>query len=170
MSPPIVYLAAVLLVFLIGGCASQDVFLRPYRIEVVQGNVLTQEQVALVQIGQTKTQVREVLGAPLLSDAFHANRWDYVFTISRQGAAPQQHRVLALFDGEALQAIEGAKELPTEQEFVRSIDTFKPLRTPPPLTLTPEQIKALPTPPPPSSKVQNPAPVPGRIFPPLERT
>jgi outer membrane protein assembly factor BamE len=169
MPSPIVYLTAAWLIFLMSGCAAQDVFLRPYRIEIVQGNVLTQEQVAQVQIGQTKTQVREFLGSPLLTDVFHAGRWDYVFTIARQGAPPQQHRVLVLFDGESLKTIEGAKELPTEQEFVRSIDTFKPARSMPLLTLTPEKIKALPVPKAPA-EVENTVPAPSRTYPSLERT
>ena len=58
--------------------------LTPYRVEVVQGNVITSEQVALAKPGLTRAQVREVLGSPLLTDPFHADRWDYVFTIRRQ--------------------------------------------------------------------------------------
>lgn len=59
--------------------------LEPYRVDVVQGNVVTQEVMALVQPGLGRAQVREILGTPLLADPFHANRWDYVFTIRRQG-------------------------------------------------------------------------------------
>jgi outer membrane protein assembly factor BamE len=122
-------------------CASLP---RPYRVEVVQGNVLTQEQVAQIKVGQTRDQVREILGSPLLVDPFHANRWDYVFTIKRQGTASQQHRVIAVFEGDALRALDGAANLPTETDFVRSINTLKHSSPGASLTLTPEQIKALP--------------------------
>ena len=77
----------------LAGCQSlqtSDSFLgiiTPYKVEVVQGNVVTSEQVALVKPGQTRAQVRDFLGSPLLTDPFHADRWDYVFTIRRQGAA-----------------------------------------------------------------------------------
>ena len=54
--------------------------LTPYRVEVVQGNVITSEQVALAKPGLTRAQVREVLGSPLLTDPFHADRWDYYFS------------------------------------------------------------------------------------------
>ncbi|MEO6410192.1 MAG: outer membrane protein assembly factor BamE [Burkholderiaceae bacterium] len=129
---------------------SSDSFLgvvTPYRIEVVQGNVVTREQAAAVQPGMSRAQVREVLGSPLLTDIFHADRWDYVFTIRRQGAQPQQRRVVARFDGEKLKSLDAGGELPAEREFVESIDTFKTSRNAPPLALSDAEIKALPLPP-----------------------
>jgi outer membrane protein assembly factor BamE len=156
----------VVLLLALGACSA----LRPYRIEVVQGNVLTQEQAALVQPGMDKAQVREALGAPLLVDIFHANRWDYVFTIQRQGAPEQQRRVVAWFEGEQLKMLEGAKELPSERDFVGSIDTFKLPRKLPPLGLTDEQRKALPAPAASAPELPAlPAAAP-RSYPPLERT
>ena len=139
----------------------------PYRVEVVQGNVITSEQVALVKPGLTRAQVRDVLGSPLLADPFHADRWDYVFTIRRQGAAPQLRRVVVRFKSDILEGLEGGADLPSEHEFVASIDTFKTARNAPPLVLTDEQVKALPVPvrPPPADPAP---PVPARTYPPLE--
>jgi len=139
----------------------------PYRIEVVQGNVITSEQVALAKPGMTRAQVRDVLGSPLLVDPFHADRWDYVFTIRRQGAEPQLRRVVARFKSDVLETVEGSAGLPSEHEFVTSIDTFKTARNAPPLVLSDEQIKALPAPvrPPP---IEPEPPVPARTYPPLE--
>lgn len=148
---------------------SSDSFLgviTPYRIEVVQGNVVTREMAAAVRPGMSRTQVRDILGSPLLTDIFHADRWDYMFTIRRQGAEPQQRRVTAHFDGEQLARLE-ADELPTEQEFVDSIDTFKRRGNPPKLALTEEQLKALP-PPAPRPAEEAPRPAPARTYPPLE--
>ncbi len=141
-------------------------FITPYRVEVVQGNVLTKEQVALVKPGQTRAQVRDVLGSPLLTDTFHADRWDYVFTIRRQGAEPQQRKVLVLFEGDKLKSI-SAQDLPSERDFVASIDTAKSRGKAPPLVLTPEQIKALPVPPKPEPAASAPE-GPQRSYPPLE--
>jgi outer membrane protein assembly factor BamE len=112
----------------------------PYRVEVVQGNVVTSEQVALAKPGLTRAQVRDVLGSPLLADPFHADRWDYVFTIRRQGAAPQLRRVVVRFKDDVLASIEGGADLPSERDFVASIDTFKTSRNAPPLVLTEEQV------------------------------
>jgi outer membrane protein assembly factor BamE len=138
----------------------------PYRIEVVQGNVVTKEQAAQIKPGMSRAQVRDVLGSPLVADPFHADRWDYVFTIRRAGTTPQQRRIVVLFDGEKLKSIE-APDLPTEREFVDSIDTIKPGRRIPPLALTDEQLKALPVPPPVTAAASAPE-GPIRTYPPLE--
>src|SRR5215471_11672708 len=55
----------------------------PYKVEVVQGNFVSKEQVEALKPGMTRQQVREILGTSLLVDVFHADRWDYVFTIRR---------------------------------------------------------------------------------------
>jgi len=155
-----------------GGLPATERFLgviTPYRIEVVQGNVITSEQIAAAKPGLTRAQVRDALGSPLLVDPFHTDRWDYVFTIRRQGTDPQLRRVIVRFKADVLDAIEGGEGLPSEHEFVSSIDTFKTARNAPPLVLTEEQIKALPAPvrPPPP---EPPPPVPARTYPPLEPT
>ncbi|HEX2011175.1 MAG TPA: outer membrane protein assembly factor BamE, partial [Roseateles sp.] len=78
----------------------------PYRVEVVQGNVLTKEQVARVKPGMGRAQVRDLLGSPLLTDIFHDNRWDYAFSIRRQGTAPQARHVVAWFEGDTLKSLD----------------------------------------------------------------
>src|SRR5262245_31434060 len=65
----------------------------PYKIDVVQGNVVTREQLAVLKPGMPRAMVRDVLGTPLLTSVFHAQRWDYVFTLKRQGAEPQSRKV-----------------------------------------------------------------------------
>jgi len=139
----------------------------PYKIDVVQGNVVTKEQAALVKPGMSRAQVRDVLGSPLLTDAFHADRWDYVFTIRRQGAEPQRRRILVRFENEKLKSMEGGDDLPGEREFVASIDTFKTARRSTPLELTDEQVKGLPVPPAPAASAAEPD-GPVRSYPPLE--
>jgi outer membrane protein assembly factor BamE len=167
--------ALVVLAGAVAGCQSlqsSDNFLgiiTPYRVEVVQGNVITSEQIALAKPGLTRAQVRDVLGSPLLVDPFHADRWDYVFTIRRQGAEPQLRRVIVRFKADVLETIEGGAGLPSEHEFVTSIDTFKTARNAPPLVLSDEQIKALPAPVRPPPPAPEP-PVPARTYPPLEPT
>jgi outer membrane protein assembly factor BamE len=159
---------------LLAGCASLQSsdknllgVITPYRIEIVQGNVVTREQAAAVQPGMQRAQVRGILGSPLLTDLFHADRWDYIFTIRRSGAEPQRRAVTAWFDGERLQRLDAPQDLPSEQEFVSSISTAKVPSTLPVLQLTPEQRAKLPVPPrteaapPPPSGAQ-------RSYPPLE--
>jgi outer membrane protein assembly factor BamE len=139
----------------------------PYKVEVVQGNVITSEQAEAVKPGMNRAQVRDVLGSPLVADVFHVDRWDYVFTIRRQGAEPQARRIVVLFAGDAFKSIETGGALPSEREFVASIDTFKTSRNAPPLELTPEQMKALPAPAQPAAVAVEPI-GPTRPYPPLE--
>ncbi|HWH83695.1 MAG TPA: outer membrane protein assembly factor BamE [Burkholderiaceae bacterium] len=139
----------------------------PYRIEIVQGNVITREQADATKIGMSRAQVRDVLGSPLLADVFHANRWDYVFTIRRPGAESQSRHVVVRFADDKLASIDTGGPLPTEREFVASIDTFKTQRNAPPLELTPEQLKALPAPAPAPAVAVEPT-GPTRPYPPLE--
>jgi len=155
------------------GCASrtEDSFLgliTPYRIEVVQGNVVTKEMIAQLRPGLSRDQVRNLLGAPLLTDIFHADRWDYVFTLKRQGTQPQQRRITVYFSNNQVERFDAA-ELPSEQEFVASIDATEPAGRKRPLELTPEQIKALPLP---DYKALAAPPIPAsgpaRNYPPLE--
>lgn len=162
----------IALIGLLGACSSlqssESFFgiITPYRIEVVQGNVVTREMAAAVKPGMSRTQVRDILGSPLLTDIFHADRWDYLFAIRRTGAEPQARRVTAIFEGETLVKLE-AEELPSEQEFVASIDTFKKSSSKP-LVLNDEQLKALPAPKPREAQATVATQPPARDYPPLE--
>ncbi len=111
----------------------------PYKVEVVQGNFVSKEQVAALKPGQTRQQVRDILGTALLTDVFHANRWDYVFTIRRQGVDPQQRHLTVYFNGELLERFEG-DDMPSEQEFVATLDTRKPSGKVPELEATADQL------------------------------
>ena len=170
MSPLVLVAAATL-----AGCStiSSDGsllgFITPYRMEEVQGNVVTQDMVAQLRPGLTGDQVRTLLGAPLLADVFHANRWDYVFTIRRQGAPAQQRRVTVFFENDRVARFE-ADAVPTEREFVASIDVVKPSSRKTVLELDEQQLRAIPVPAP-SRSAQAPgtaASGPLRSYPPLE--
>ena len=63
----------------VAGCTSLPNHFNAYKIDVQQGNVLTQEMVAQLKPGQTRDQVRFILGTPLITDIFHQQRWDYVY-------------------------------------------------------------------------------------------
>ena len=141
----------------------------PYRIDIMQGNVVTQELAAQVKPGMSREQVRDLLGSPLLTSAFHADRWDYVFTLRRQGVEPQRRSVVATFKDNKLDKLE-APDLPSEREFVTSVRPKRSGGAEPVLALTDEQKKALPPP----VKTETPATVTPqgavRPYPPLEPT
>lgn len=140
---------------------------RPYRVEVVQGNVLTKELLASVKPGMPRAQVQDLLGSPMLTDVFHEDRWDYIFTIRRQGTEPQRRHVVVWFEGDALKSVDAPNDIPTEREFVASINTFKPRGDAPKLALTDTERKALPAPAKQAPAVLEPM-GPVRSYPPLE--
>lgn len=141
----------------------------PYKIDILQGNVVTREQAAALQPGMTRAQVRDILGSPLLASVFHADRWDYVFTFRRQGQEPQQRRLTAFFKSDVLERFE-ADALPTEAEFVASLDAGRKFGKVPPLQATEAQLKAFDD----RNKVTAPvepaapAATPATSYPPLE--
>ena len=139
----------------------------PYRIDIVQGNVVTKEQLARLRPGMSRLQVRDLLGTPLLADPFHAARWDYLFALRRPGTEQVRRSVVVHFEGDAVKSIE-AGELPSELDFVASISRYGAPTNVPRLELTPEERAALPPP----VKREPPAPEPmgpTREYPPLER-
>ncbi|MFN4148249.1 MAG: outer membrane protein assembly factor BamE [Rhodocyclaceae bacterium] len=90
---------SLLFVILLAACSSApDITSRlsPYRIDVRQGNYVTQEMVAKLKPGMSRDEVRFVLGTPLVADIFHAKRWDYVYRF-QPGRGEVQQRILSVF-------------------------------------------------------------------------
>lgn len=112
----------------------------PYKVEIVQGNFVSKEQVEALKPGMSRQQVREVLGTSLLTDVFHSDRWDYVFTIQRQGVEAQQRRLTLFFKGESLDRFEG-DPMPSEEEFVAKVDSRKLSGKAPKLEATEDELK-----------------------------
>ena len=71
-------------------------YLSPYRVDVRQGNMVTQDMVAQLKPGLSREQVKFILGSPLVADMFHADRWDYVYRF-QPGRGEAQQRVLTVF-------------------------------------------------------------------------
>ena len=142
--------------------------IEPYRVEVVQGNVVTREQLAVLQKGMTRNQVREILGTPLITSLFHAQRWDYTFTIKRQGTQPLQRKVSVFFENDRVSDIQ-ADELPTEAEFTARIDSqLKGKVKIPKLEASPEDLKPYERKPNAASQAPVTPPPVNMAYPPLE--
>jgi outer membrane protein assembly factor BamE len=139
----------------------------PYKIDIVQGNVVTREQVAYLRPGMPRSVAQDVLGTPLLTSVFHADRWDYVFTLQRQGSEPQARRVTVFFANDVISRIE-ADELPSETEFVSTLRSSVRTGPVPPLVASEEALKKFP-PPQKAPAAQAPqAPAAAPAYPPLE--
>ena len=166
-------LAAAAAVVLLAGCGSMDgagrriaTALTPYQVEVVQGNFISREQVEALQKGMSREQVRQILGTPLVTSLFHGDRWDYVFTLKRQGLDPQQRRLTVFFSGDAMDRVEG-DTMPSESEFVATLDKRRVGKVPR-LEATEEELRAFPKSQPAPSQPAAPAAAPASNYPPLE--
>ncbi|MFO1283258.1 MAG: outer membrane protein assembly factor BamE [Burkholderiales bacterium] len=107
-------LAALALTALaLGGCQTIETYVPTvrnygvYKIDINQGNYITQDMVDRLKVGQTRQQVRLVLGTPLVQSAFHANRWDYVYEFRRQGRLVEHRQFAAHFIDDKLARWEG---------------------------------------------------------------
>ncbi len=95
---------------LVAGCSgSGGAWLTPHRIDIRQGNLVTQEMVSSLKPGLTKDQVRFMLGTPLIADMFHADRWDYVYRFVPGGnpAEVEQRHLAVFFQDGKLARVEG---------------------------------------------------------------
>ncbi len=99
-------LRLVPLVLILAACSSVNVPLSPYRIDVQQGNALEQESVEKLKPGLTRSQVRFLLGTPLVVDPFHGDRWDYVYNFRKAGKLAEERRLTLFFEGDVLARIE----------------------------------------------------------------
>ena len=146
--------ASLLAAFALGGCSSFNepasvkgfiAFIAPYKPDVIQGNVVTTEQITMIKPGMSRAQVREALGSPLITDPFHGDRWDYVFTLRRQGFDDQQRAFVVQFEKDQVLKID-APTLPSEDQFVAAISRKKLPTSTPKLELTDAERAALPAP------------------------
>ena len=99
---------AALLLALVAGCGVPRIpGITPYKPEIQQGNYLSQEIIAQVKPGMTREQVRFLLGTPLLTDIFHADRWDYVYWREAENGKRESRRVALFFSDNKLERIVG---------------------------------------------------------------
>jgi outer membrane protein assembly factor BamE len=92
----------------------------PYRPDIQQGNFISQEMLSQLKVGQTRDQVKFILGTPLLTDIFHADRWDYPFYLARGNGELTSSRVTVYFKDNVVAKFDGGN-LPTEQEYIARI-------------------------------------------------
>ena len=92
----------------------------PYRITIQQGNFISQEMADQVKLGMTREQVRFLLGTALITDMFHADRWDYIFRLLKPTGEQTTSRVTVFFEKSLVAKIERG-ELPNEQEYLKRI-------------------------------------------------
>jgi outer membrane protein assembly factor BamE len=93
---------------------------KPYRPDIQQGNFVSQEMLAQLKVGQTREQVKFILGTPLLTDVFHTDRWDFPFYLARGNGELTKARVSIYFKDDKVERFDGGN-LPTEREYIARI-------------------------------------------------
>ncbi len=153
----------VFLVLSLTAC-SPSILYTPHKMDVQQGNVVTEDMLGKVKPGMTKSQVRFALGTPLISDPFHAERWDYVYRFRKDGELTEHSRLTVIFEDDKLKKVEGTALAPsdnvagTKTLAPKAVTTLalaseQPRPAQPPALLDLKQVEsdlgaALPTPPP----------------------
>lgn len=100
----ILIFVSVLLVFS-AGCSSFS----PYKMEIRQGNYITPEMRQKIKVGMSRQQVTSVLGSPLVTDVFHANRWDYIYRFEEKSRMVEQQRFTIYFAGDFVTRIDDSE-------------------------------------------------------------
>lgn len=104
----------IFLCVLLASCSGTSMsWLSPYKMDIRQGNYVTPEMREKLRFGMTRQQVRYVLGTPMVSDAFHGNRWDYVYRLEQHSEVVEKQRLTLLFDGDNLASIDDGKTVQT---------------------------------------------------------
>lgn len=111
-------LSAVLFLAMLTGCGSVSSFSFPgvYRIDIPQGNIITQEMVDQLRPGLTKRQVNFIMGTPLIRDTFNQDRWDYVYSFQPGGGERAQEVLTVFFENDQMTHFTGDFEQTPENE------------------------------------------------------
>lgn len=104
----------VLVSLLLAACSNMSTYLptfTPYKVEIRQGNLITQDMRARIKLGMSQMQVKAALGAPLINDPYHAERWDYIYRLEERGELAENQRLTLYFDKGVLARIDDATPL-----------------------------------------------------------
>jgi outer membrane protein assembly factor BamE len=153
MNRTVLRLCLAALTLALSACSASYVpnFLRPYRPDVQQGNIVTKDMVEQLRPGMTRDQVRFLLGTPMLTDLFHQDRWDYTYYLRRKSGETQIRKLsvvfadgkLNRFDSDAMPAEPLADNLILGQKAAKP--AAAPASAAPPAP-TPEATPAAPVP------------------------
>lgn len=97
----------ILLTVFLTACGTALPTVKPFKLDVQQGNVVNSKMLLQLRPGMTKSQVRFIMGTPLVQDSFHGNRWDYVYQMRESGKLKEQRRVILDFETELLKTVRG---------------------------------------------------------------
>ncbi|QDC48050.1 outer membrane protein assembly factor BamE [Candidatus Methylopumilus universalis] len=97
----------LVLSLLVTACSPSLPSIKPYKMPIQQGNLVTSKMMMQLKPGMTKTQVRFVMGTPLITDSFHKDQWDYFYQMEKDGAIIEKRRVILMFEKDLLAKVKG---------------------------------------------------------------
>jgi len=97
----------LVLSLLLTACSSSLPSIKPYKMPIQQGNLVTSKMMMQLKPGMTKTQVRFVMGTPLIIDSFHKDQWDYFYQMEKDGVIIEKRRVILMFEKDLLAKVKG---------------------------------------------------------------
>ncbi len=97
----------LVLSLLLTACSSSLPSIKPYKMPIQQGNLVTSKMMMQLKPGMTKTQVRFVMGTPLITDSFHKDQWDYFYQMEKDGSIIEKRRVILMFEKDLLAKVKG---------------------------------------------------------------
>ncbi len=97
----------ILFTSLLAACGTSVPKIKPFKMDIQQGNVVTSKMLLQLRPGMTKSQVRFIMGTPLVVDSFHTNRWDYFYQMRQAGKVVEKRRVILDFDKDVLLKVRG---------------------------------------------------------------
>jgi outer membrane protein assembly factor BamE len=159
-------LISVVFLGMLAGCSGFRI--EPHRIDVQQGNALDQESIARLKPGLSRSQVRFLLGTPLVVDPFRPDRWDYVYFFYRAGALTEQRQITLFFDGDSLVRMSGDVPAGMAAEAPPAVPQAPPavLQAPSAVPQAPSALPVPQAPPAPAPSVAPSAQSPASVAPP----
>ena len=97
----------LVLSLLVTACSPSLPSIKPYKMPIQQGNLVSSKMMMQLKPGMTKTQVRFVMGTPLINDSFHKDQWDYFYQMEKDGAIIEKRRVILMFEKDLLAKVKG---------------------------------------------------------------
>ncbi len=97
----------LVLSLLVTACSPSLPSIKPYKMPIQQGNLVTSKMMMQLKHGMTKTHVRFVMGTPLITDSFHKDQWDYFYQMEKDGAIIEKRRVILMFEKDLLAKVKG---------------------------------------------------------------
>lgn len=82
----------------------------PYKAPIQQGNLIEESRIGLIREGMSRNEIANAVGSPILQDVFHADRWDYIYTIQKHYQSHDQRRITVWFTNDIATRVE--RDLP----------------------------------------------------------